>query len=310
MAELKMEREAIFCENPPFPKNMLIELTNVCNHRCVFCAYDKMRRKHGNCDKMFIFDIMKQAYDAGTREIGFYMIGEPLLCKNFEEYIAEAKKIGFTYIYLTTNGALANIERMKVLLKAGLNSVKFSINAGTEKTYKKIHGKDDYQVVKKNVYDLSEYIREYNINVPLFISYIENEWNKDEITIFKQQFENYVDKIYVFPCKNQGGGMLELLEKGIVKDDLKSGSVLPCSMIFNRLHITYEGYLSACCADINNYMAIIDLHDISLEEAWNSEMMVDLRRQHMSGKLSKIACYNCIYNTDINIMPINSKLAY
>mgnify|MGYP005838086685 CR=1 FL=1 len=29
---------------PPFPKNMLAELTNTCNHRCIFCANRKMTR--------------------------------------------------------------------------------------------------------------------------------------------------------------------------------------------------------------------------------------------------------------------------
>lgn len=32
---------------PKIPKNMLIELTNVCNQDCVFCASFKMSRKKG-----------------------------------------------------------------------------------------------------------------------------------------------------------------------------------------------------------------------------------------------------------------------
>lgn len=59
MTELKLDREVIFCEKPPFPKNILVELINICNHKCIFCGYRKMRRKLGSCDKELIFDIME-----------------------------------------------------------------------------------------------------------------------------------------------------------------------------------------------------------------------------------------------------------
>ena len=172
MAELRLNRTAVFCERPVFPKNMLMELTNICNHKCVFCGYHKMRRAYNKCDKEFCFDIMQQAYDNGTREIGFYMIGEPLMCEDIEDYIRKAKEIGFTYIYLTTNGAWANIERMKGLLEDGLNSVKFSVNAATKKMYALVHGKDDYEVVVKNIRNLSSYIKEKKLDILVFLSFV------------------------------------------------------------------------------------------------------------------------------------------
>lgn len=311
MAELKLNRSVVFCENPPFPQNMLMELTNVCNHECVFCGYHKMRRTKGKCDKEFFFDIMQQAYDNGTREIGFYMIGEPLICTEIEDYIKRASDLGFTYIYLTTNGALANIERMKVLLKSGLNSVKFSVNGATRETYAAIHGKDNYDIVKKNIYDLCSYVKKSKLKVPVFISFVKNEINESEIPILMSEFREYVDKIYIYPCINLGGEMMDLIEKGIVqKDSFEVGSVIPCSRLFNCLHITYEGYLDACCTDINNYLAVEDLHTMSLKEAWNSEKMIELRKQHLSGQLSNNMCYQCIYNKSIEVRPINSRLAY
>lgn len=144
------------------------------------------------------------------------MIGEPLVCKELEEYVKRAKDLGFEYIYLTTNGAFANIDRMKTLLNSGLNSVKFSVNAATRETYKKVHGKDDFETVLQNIKDLSMYIKENNVKIPIFISYVKNEWNKHEIDILHQVFGEYVDKIYVFPCANQGGGMSELIDMGVV----------------------------------------------------------------------------------------------
>lgn len=46
MKRIEAKAIPIFTINPEFPtKNMLIELTNMCNHQCLFCANSKMTRK-------------------------------------------------------------------------------------------------------------------------------------------------------------------------------------------------------------------------------------------------------------------------
>ena len=72
---------------PNIPKNMLLEVTNICNHSCVFCANSKSSRKKGYIDEEFAKRILREAYKLGTREVGFYSTGEPLLNKNLEIYI-------------------------------------------------------------------------------------------------------------------------------------------------------------------------------------------------------------------------------
>lgn len=210
--ELRMNRSVFFSETPPFPHNMLMELTNTCNHKCIFCGYKDMKRKKRVCDKAFMLDLMEQAYKNGTREIGFYMIGEPLMCIDLADYVARAHSLGFEYIYLTTNGGLADLDRMRTLIDAGLNSVKFSVNAATSETYKEVHGKDDFNVVKNNIKALRDFTQENNIDLPIFISFVKNEINKNDIDTLYKIFENLVDRIYVVPCANQAGGMLELIE--------------------------------------------------------------------------------------------------
>ena len=79
----------------------------------------------------------------------------------------------------------------------------------------------------------------------------------------------------------------------------------PCSMLFNRLHVTWEGYLNACCVDFNNYLAVADLNKVSLLDAWNSDRMLTLRRMHLNDKIpDNIMCYNCVHNENHTIAPI------
>ena len=125
----KAPRTELYSLEPPFPiSNFLLELSNGCNHACIFCAHQKMQRNVGRMDKSFAFDIMQQAYDLGTREVGFYATGEPFLIPDLADYVAKAKQIGFDYVYLTSNGSLATPERTKAVIDAGLDSLKFSIN--------------------------------------------------------------------------------------------------------------------------------------------------------------------------------------
>ena len=112
------DRDELYSLEPPFPKsNFLMELSNACNHACIFCAHQKMRRKVGKIDKNLAFDILQQAYDLGTREVGFYATGEPFLVPDLPEYIKKAKDIGYTYVYLTSNGSLATPEKIRAVMR-------------------------------------------------------------------------------------------------------------------------------------------------------------------------------------------------
>lgn len=306
--ELRTNRGVIFTERPPIPHNMLIELTNICNHQCVFCGYKSMKRPKRQCDKALMKDIMKQAFDLGTREVGFYLIGEPFLNPDLEEYVAYASELGFEYIYITTNGALATIERTKKLVDLGLNSIKFSINAATPETYKTIHGKDDYAAVLKNVRDLRNYVASTNANLNMFISFVKTTITDSTRLKLEDDFKDLVDKIYYYDCANQGGAMLELITDGIVREGELHNSPSPCGMVFNRFHVTCEGFLDACCSDVNGFLAAADLRETSLRDAWYSEEMISLRTRFLNNDLKGTICYNCVNGANDPVSPLNQKL--
>ena len=125
----KATRSELYSLEPPFPyTNFLIETSNACNHACIFCAHQKMKRKVSKIAPNFVYNILQQAYDLGTREVGFYATGEPFLVPELPDYIRKAKEIGYSYVYLTSNGSLATPERIRAVVDAGLDSIKFSIS--------------------------------------------------------------------------------------------------------------------------------------------------------------------------------------
>ncbi|MGB9593776.1 MAG: SPASM domain-containing protein [Anaerolineae bacterium] len=101
---------------------------------------------------------------------------------------------------------------------------------------------------------------------------------------------------------NEGGFMFEINEYLAVNDSVPTRTP-PCPMLFNRVHITYEGYLNACCVDYQNYLAVADLNTLSLRDAWHSESFVELRRKHLAGAVEGTLCYNCLFNKDTPVEP-------
>ena len=68
------------------PKNALVELTNGCNHACVFCFNPEMKRKISSVDMSEYQDFIEAASKEGLEEVGLYSTGEPFMTKNLEEY--------------------------------------------------------------------------------------------------------------------------------------------------------------------------------------------------------------------------------
>lgn len=294
--KLKGNRQAVTGVGNGLPLNMMVEVTNACNHQCIFCAHSKMRRRARMMDLGVFEDIARQAYSGGTREIGFYMTGEPLLHRNLEAFVALSRTIGFNYIYITTNGALATLERLEALIAAGVNSIKFSINAGTRETYERVHGRDDFVQVKSNLLAVSDYIRRNGLDVGLFVSYIICRQNQHEVEAFRREIERHVDEFRAMPAYNQGGNMAELKD-GVMLDPEWKPQNAPCSMLFNRLHVTCEGLLTACCVDFDEELVVADLKETPLPEAWNCDRMRQLREQHLNNTLPESSmCWRCINN--------------
>lgn len=205
MSKLIKDRSVVYSEQPPYPHNMMVELTNACNHQCIFCAHKVMKRKIGFCDRDMMADIIHQAYELGTREIGFYLCGETLLSRDLEFFVEKCKAMGFEYIYMTTNGALADKDRVRKLCQLGLSSIKFSIDAATAETHKKLHGRDDFDFVIKNLFDVLS-LKNEGMDLGVFASFVILKSNENEVDRFNEEIGRYLDDTSVELAFEQGGG--------------------------------------------------------------------------------------------------------
>jgi pyruvate-formate lyase-activating enzyme len=284
---------------PPFPKYLQVETSNICNHSCSFCAYNLMERKKSVMNMQLFSRLVQEAYILGSREIGLFSGSEPLTCKNLEDQVSFCRSIGYEYIYISTNGALATHDRLKRLLDAGVSSIKFSINGGTRESYFRVHKKDDFEKVLDNLDFVSRYRKSLPDKVFLAVSFVEHEgWNEGTYEHLVELLREKVDEMVFYKAANQSGQMPDLPDP-VYRD---------CDLPFNKVHITVEGYLRACCNDYENLLVLEDLNTMSLHDAWWSDRFTELRHRHLNNQLSGILCGNCIRGEKAKPLPLNPTL--
>lgn len=295
---LKMISESKTVTAPPFPRQIQIETSNICNHKCEFCAYTLMRRPKGYMDKALFDRLVKEAFDCGAREIGLFAGAEPLTCKWLDKFIESCRDIGYEYIYISTNGVLADGLTLKNLLDAGLNSIKFSVNGGNRETYKIVHGKDDFDKVIENIKHIAEYKKNTSCNVYLGVSFVGMDHSRESFGSLKSILDGVVDEIIYYEASNQSGQM-----PGFPNPPYRE-----CHLPFNKVHISREGFLKACCNDYENLLAVEDLNLYSMKDAWLSDRFKELRLRHIENKLEGTVCGNCIRASAVPPKPLNPDL--
>lgn len=291
--------------NPSLPKSLNIELNSNCNQKCVFCSF------HGpyacNEPKLAMMDLedVKKILDEakrlgiGEKEVGFYLSGEVFLHKNFVEIVKYAKQLGFKYTFITTNGALATPEKMKEVLDAGLDSIRFSINAADRDTYKEVHGRDDFDKVVENIRFMNKYIKENNLNVATSISCVITKKTLGIQAKIREIFGELVEDILFIPV------MLDRLKKDedfiqeyqIMDDsDSEINKDFICPMLFDTMYISANLEVMPCCEAYDDDCFFYDLkEDFDLEKAWNCNTYQKYRSIFLHGADDKgTICENCI----------------
>ena len=286
---------------PKFPNSMLIEVANICNHACSFCAYTKMDRAQKYIEPELFKRIVKEGFELGAREVGLHGGAEPLTCKYLPEFIKYCSEVGYNYIYFTTNGTLGTPKKWDALLSSGVNSIKFSVNGGDRDTYSKIHGKDHFERAIKSINYVSRKRKEMNLNVYLSVSFVEVEENKHSFTELKSAVEPLVDEIFHSVATNQAGQMPELPVSPTIPEI--------CNIPFGQVNITREGHLRGCCNDYQNMLVVEDIGKVGLKEAWYGNHMKLLRKMHLEGNYGNSLCNNCVNNCQEKVEALRPDLA-
>jgi uncharacterized Fe-S cluster-containing radical SAM superfamily protein len=289
----------------PAPKSVKIELTARCQYRCEFCALrtrDEQPTSAGDMDLEFFKRITTEMREAGVEEIGCFYLGEPFMAPYLlmEAILWCKRDLKFPYVFVTTNGALASPRWVELCMKAGLDSLKFSINAADFEQFEKVMGvkSKNYERALENLKTAREIRDAGGYKCGIYASSIrfDGEQQQKMDALLKEYVLPFVDEHYFLPLYSMAMRSAEIEQKLGYKPmhgnsgrfDTKTGlptrTGLPCWALFTEGHVRSDGHLSACCFGSDDKFDVGDLNTQTFLEAWNGAGMQKVRAAHIRAK--------------------------
>jgi len=293
---------------PPAPKSVKIEISPRCNYRCGFCALPKRRAQPKQDMDFDLFRrITREMSAAGVQEIGVFYLGEsfmgPRLLVDCISYLKS--ELAMPYVFLTSNASMAFPEATEACMKAGLDSLKWSVNAADTAQFEKIMGVSGrmFHWALKNIQAAWELRRDRGHKTGLYASSIryDGEQQAKMEALLRERVIPYVDQHYWLPLYSMGAFATEReAELGYRPTAGNQGRIgalrepLPCWSAFTEGHVTAEGKLSACCFDATANWTMGDLTKQSFMQAWNAPAFANLREAHLKKDVRGTVCEKCV----------------
>ena len=266
------------------PNSLDIELTNRCNLKCPGCPREDMNRPQGDMS----FDLFKKIIDASypyTYFAWLHMFGEPLLNNNVLKMIRYASKNYFA-CGISTNATVLNKDFAKKLCLSGLDTIIFSIDATTKKTYKKIRTGGNFNQVVKNTEQFLNLPERKNIRHTI-IQMIRMENNDHEVDEFISKWKGSDRSVHIKEEESWAGHFN-------IKNNRNPIKRFPCRKLWERLTIDWQGNASICCRDFQMQVKIGNVEKDSLSDIWNGHRMVQFRKALIKNQLDDVyLCKMC-----------------
>lgn len=153
-----------------YPLYMEVSPVGSCNHRCTFCAYDYIGYPNRKLDKNVFLKFIDDVSSKGMKSILYAGEGEPLMHPDIGEFITYTKNKGID-VGLFTNGELLE-KRLNEKIFHSLTFIRFSVNAGDEKTYFEIHKKNVFNKIINNIRYCVKLKNEHNLDTTLGMQFV------------------------------------------------------------------------------------------------------------------------------------------
>ena len=319
-----------------YPLSVNCELVSTCNLACTMCytITDKFQNSVVGAQRMMPWNSVKKIIDEaailGVPSMSFSWRGESTMyhqkdddgnSKDFADVLAYARKKGILEITSLTHGQLIDEKLAEKIVLAEPSWISFSVD-GLAPTYNKIRTPPNkindkkynaFERVSDAIKLLDKFKKKYSKTRPsIRTNSIFPAIQKDP-----EAYRNYMESIGVdFVTVNE------------IKDfrfhdlpDERIQDEWACQYPFQRLTVSANGIILPCAGAYNEEEGLVigkyqdskdkvirdykgkivktNLDDLSLEQAWNSKKLNEIRDIHKKGRRKEISpgCRNCHHGT-------------
>ena len=211
--------------------------------------------------------------------------GEPLICSEFKEMMEYS--IGkFLNLKVNTNASLITEAKCHDLLCGGVRTIVFSADAAEEPLYSQLRVNGKLDRVLKNI-ELFQKIRETQYGSLPVISRVSGVLVGESQNMKSMQslWGGLVDQISFVkynPWENVYESPLSHINQ-------------PCSDLWRRLFIWFDGTANPCDTDYKSVLQVGNVKDQSLTQLWRDDAYDLLRKTHLSDQRRKAyPCKRCV----------------
>ncbi len=300
-----------------------LEVAAVCDLACPHCFRQYISTPDKIMKKELVIKLIDQASELGVPSMKFNWRGEPLLHPQLPDFIVYAKKKGILETIINTNATKLDETYSKKLIDSGLDLLIFSFDGGSKKTYEKLRPgrfkENRFESIYKNIVEFCKLKKKLGSYYPRTkIQMVLTKETMKEKNSFYKLFEDYVDDISVKQYTERGGQIKNLkysdekIKKILSENNLKKDSEiltysdeeiyastgrLPCEQPFQRLLITYDGRVSACCYDWGSMHTLGYVDDLAfkIKNKHYQEVMESSEKKKNGFELMNLKmpeCYN------------------
>lgn len=316
----------------PFPRYIELEVTTVCDKKCIFCEHTYWNEKSRHLTFEEFKHIINQFPDLKWTNLTGE--GTAFLNKDYIRMIEYLKQKDIP-VYLVDHFNMVDDTIAKKLIQLGVDGIYISLDAATKKTYEEIKVGCDFNIVVDNIKNFIRIKKELRTPIPeLCFRYVITTKNINEMSQFVNLISSFGDKSDL-----GDGSRIEfcgLLEFDAIKDykvhnvpesltqnilqtaNEKNQRVMFCHsepkthpplehcLAWMEPYIMMGGYVLPCCSvlmsnkrDFLREKSFGNVFKQSFKDIWNSERYKNFR--HLVNKKEGVVpllCKDCrAYNT-------------
>lgn len=125
--------------DPVPPLFLEIHPTDACTHDCIFCVANPIRAKGAQMSWRQLSALLTSLPALGVQQVLFAGGGDPLAYPQIGEALHLAHDLGLQVRLITNGGGLDQNDRLLSTLAETLTSVRFSLDAASPETHRKLH---------------------------------------------------------------------------------------------------------------------------------------------------------------------------
>jgi len=301
-------------------RQLQIEITNECNASCVFCPHRFMQRKIQHMTKDLIRKIVNEVRSKNLINpelpMGLCGLGEPFLHPEFKEVIDIVSEVPYA---IGSNASVMIPAKIEKIFQKPFKTFTLSVDAATPEVYHKMRPGLNFNETQHNIENFVRYLRMSDTPFwkVIYFQFIVTEINQGDIYAFVDKWTKELEdipnvflslkQICPWPVTPKTNGVNCLWPGPLLIQKIDHPKVVygefekprtfskDCDLPFAWLQILSDGSYSICCMNTEDEYHLGNAYEMSLEEVWNSDKMLEYRRLFKEGRRKEIPfCSTCL----------------